>query len=182
MYFTNNLKGFFSGFMMFFSQGIMAIPLHIIRSAYMRLVLKSVGRHIEFCRNLDVRTPRRISVGSNTTINKRVLLDGRGGDLVIGSCVDIAQDVQIWTLQHDYNSSTYAAIGNSVFIDDYAWIGSRVIILPGVRVGKGAVIAAGAVVTRNVLPYTVVAGIPAKKIAERQRNLSYKLGKWRWFQ
>ena len=105
----------------------------------------------------------------------------RGGKIIIGNCVDIAQEVRIWTLQHDYNSTDYKAVGNDVKIEDYAWIASRCTILPGVRIGKGAVVATGAVVTKDVLDYTVVGGIPARKIGVRNRDLTYKLGNQRWF-
>ena len=60
-----------------------------------------------------------------------------------------------------------------VKIEDYAWICSRAIILPNVTIGKGAVVASGAVVTKNVDAYTVVGGIPAKKIADRNTDLEY---------
>ena len=65
-------------------------------------------------------------------------------------------------------------------IEDFVWIGSRSIILPGVKIGEGAIVAAGAVVTKDVLPYTVVGGIPAKQIAIRDRkNYDYIPGKYR---
>jgi len=66
-----------------------------------------------------------------------------------------------------------AYYGAPVEIGDYAWVCSRSIILPGVKVGEGAVVACGAVVTKDVEPYTVVGGIPAKKIADRNKNLEY---------
>ena len=61
-----------------------------------------------------------------------------------------------------------------VIIESRAWIGPNVIILPGVHVGEGAVCAAGCVVTKDVEPYSVVAGIPAQKVNERPRNLVYE--------
>ena len=62
----------------------------------------------------------------------------------------------------------------SVEIDDRVWLGSNVIVLPGVHIGEGAVCCAGCVVTKDVLPYTVVAGIPAKKVGERPKVLKYE--------
>jgi acetyltransferase-like isoleucine patch superfamily enzyme len=103
-------------------------------------------------------------------------LDARSG-LTIGENVNLSNEVMIWSLHHDYNDPDFAAIGAPVIIEDYAWLCSRCIILPGVTIGKGAVVAAGAVVSRNVLPYTVVGGIPAKVIASRSSNLTYQLGK-----
>ncbi|MCX7955692.1 MAG: hypothetical protein N2593_01105 [Patescibacteria group bacterium] len=88
----------------------------------------------------------------------------------------------IYNSEHDINSPDFNAIDNSIFIDDYCFIGPRAIILPGVKIGKGAVVAAGAVVTKDIPPYAIVGGVPAKIIGERKiKNLKYKLGRARWF-
>ncbi|MFC6639871.1 acyltransferase [Sulfitobacter sediminilitoris] len=60
-------------------------------------------------------------------------------------------------------------------MEDYAWISCRVTILPNVRIGRGAVVAAGAVVTKDVPQFAIVAGVPAVVIGERERNLKYQL-------
>lgn len=156
---------------------LMKMPLGILRRWVMRLALHRCGRHTAFGRNIDVRSPYRISIGKDTTVNKRVLLDGRGGKLQIGNNVDIAQEVNIWTLQHDYNSPVYQAVGKDVVLEDYVWVASRATILPGVHVGRGAVIATCAVVTKDVPPLSIVAGVPARVIGKRDDVMSYKLGK-----
>jgi len=70
-----------------------------------------------------------------------------------------------------------------VKIEDYVFIGPRVIIQPGVKIGYGAIVAAGAVVTKDVLPYSIVGGVPANIIGERKlKNLHYRLGRARLFQ
>lgn len=176
-----NIKGLLSGLFQLTTDVVMTIPVHFIRNLYLKPFLGSRGKHSELCRNLDIRSPKRIRIGSNTTINKYVVLDGRGGILSIGNNVDIAQDCRIWTLQHDYNSPDYAAIGGDVTISDYVWIASGATVLPGLTIGEGAVVATGAIVTKDVPPYSIVAGVPAKKIGERNRNLTYKLGNRRWF-
>lgn len=160
---------------------IMKIPFHWIRDKYLDKRLQSRGKNVEICRNVEIRKPWNISIGNNCVINKNVLLDGRGGNIRIGDCVDIAQDARIWTAQHDYNSPTYEIIGKDVIIEDYVWVASNVTILPGVKIGKGAVLATGCVVTKDVEPYAIMGGIPAKKIGERNHNLQYKLGEKRWF-
>ena len=72
------------------------------------------------------------------------------------------------------HANDFCTIGAETMIEDYVWICSRSILLPGVHIGEGAVIASGAVVTKDVEPYTVVGGIPAKKIGERKnRELNY---------
>ncbi|MCR4305614.1 MAG: acyltransferase, partial [Candidatus Daviesbacteria bacterium] len=75
------------------------------------------------------------------------------------------------------------AISAPVEIGDYVFIGPRAIILPGVKIGKGAVVAAGAVVTKNVQENMIVGGVPAEVIGERKvKDLHYKLGRARLFQ
>jgi len=175
------MKSFISGLMHLFIELCMMIPFHYFRILICKLILNKLGNHSAICRNVELRSPYRITIGNNTSVNKKVLLDGRGGELIIGNSVDIAQEVNVWTLQHDYNSSEYTAIGKSVIIDDYVWIASRATILPGVHIGRGAVVATCAVVTKDVPPLAIVAGIPAKIIGWREDNMKYKLGDKGWF-
>ena len=102
--------------------------------------------------------------------------------LRIGNNVSIAGEVRIYTMQHDIDDPDFKEMEGEVIIDDYAVIGTRVMILPGVHIGKGAVVASGAVVTKDVEPYTVVGGVPAIFIRERSRNLTYTLKFARLFQ
>jgi acetyltransferase-like isoleucine patch superfamily enzyme len=99
-------------------------------------------------------------------------LDGRR-ELRIGRNVNISADVKFYALQHDYNSPDFKAVGAPIIVEDYVWVSVRVIVLPGVTIGRGAVIAAGALVTKNVEPYVIMGGVPAKKIGERKRELNY---------
>lgn len=115
-----------------------------------------------------------VSIGRNVVINREVLLDGRMG-LVIGDNVSVSEGTHIFTLEHDPNSPTFENKGGSVTIGDRVFIGSRAIVLPGVTLEEGVVVAAGAVVTRSIPPFTIVAGIPARPIGERRPDLSYEL-------
>lgn len=125
-------------------------------------------------RTVKIRNPKGLTIGENSSIGPNVLLDARSG-LKIGKCVTIAYDAIIWTLHHDMNSTTFEGKGGKVTIDDYAWLCSRCIILPGVTIGKGAVVASGAVVTKDVEPYTVVGGTPAKVVGQRAiKDYTYK--------
>ena len=162
------MKEFLSGLYHFLLEIVMWLPCHPLR----RLVCMVTMRHFDWSsaiyRNVDLRSPQRISVGKGSVINK--------------NCnVDIAQEVNIWTEQHDYNSPTYDAVGGAVVIEDYAWIASRATILPGVKIGRGAVVASCSVVTKDVAPMTIVAGAPAKKIGERNVSLTYKHNCRAWF-
>src|SRR6202042_799846 len=123
----------------------------------------------------EVRRPKGITIGDYSLVGHKTVLDGRKG-LIIGSNVNISEEVMLWTMQHNYNDEFFAGEGGQIVIEDYAWISVRAIILPGVHIGKGAVVAAGAVVTKDVEEYTIVGGIPAKKIGERSKELNYTLG------
>jgi len=103
-----------------------------------------------------------------------VLLDGRRG-LEIGNNVNISEGVLIFSLHHDLSSPDFAASGGPVIIGDHVFIGARAIILPGVQIGRGGVVAAGAVVTKDVAPLSIVGGVPAHTIGARPDVLTYSL-------
>lgn len=147
-----------------------------IRICFLRLFGAKIGKNTYVARNTDVREPDLIELGENVVINKGVLLDGRGG-LSIGNNVDIAQDTLILTAQHDYNDDYHKFITSKTIIDEYVWVGARALILPGIHIFRGAVVAAGAVVTKDVDEMTVVGGVPAKKITIRSSKLLYQLHK-----
>ena len=175
------MKEFISGLYHFIIDIIMWFPCHPLRRLACRLLMKRFDASSAIYRNVDLRSPYRIVVGAHTNINKRCVLDGRGG-LKIGDNVDIAQETNIWTEQHDYNNPTYKSVCKEVIIEDYVWLASRVTVLPGVHIGRGAVVASGAVVTKDVPPLAIVAGIPAKIIGYRKEEaLQYHLGDRAWF-
>lgn len=153
----------------------MTIPSRHFRLFIVKLITEKLGKNVSILRKVEFMHPKNINIGNNTVINTRVLLDGRGGRLSIGDNVDIARDVNIWTLEHDINDSGHKTKGGDVVIEDYVWIASRVTILPGVTIGKGAIVACGAVVTKDVAPMSIVGGIPAKMIGERNNTLKYTL-------
>ena len=122
-----------------------------------------------------------LTIGNNTTINPKCRLDNRG-TITIGNNVSISQEVTILTADHDLDSPDFAGRNNPVVIEDYAWIGTRATILPGCVIGKGAVIAAGALVTKSVEPFAVMAGVPAKMIKTRNPDINYNFSYKRLFQ
>ena len=117
-----------------------------------------------------------ITIGEYSVIGHNITLDGRNG-IYIGRNVNISSEVMIWTRQHDYNDPKFKIVGEKVIIEDYVWISARAIILPGVKIGKGAVIAAGSVVTKTVEPYSIMAGVPAKIIGKRDKDMKYNPSK-----
>jgi len=126
--------------------------------------------------------PKGVSIGEDALVGEFAFLDGRAL-LKIGNHVDIASQVLIYNSEHDLESDDFRVVVQPVEIEDYVFVGPRAIILPGVKIGKGAVVAAGAVVTKEVAPFKIVAGVPAKEIGERKnKELRYRLGRSRLFQ
>ena len=165
-----SFKGKMRRLLLYFYNHIVArLPIHAVRLLFYRLFVP-VGKHSTIMLGLTLRNYRNISIGHHTNINPNCLLDGRNAKLSIGNYVDIAPEVMVWTLEHDPASPYFESPSGDVIIGDYAWIASRAIVLPGVEIGEGAVVAAGSVVTKDVLPFTIVGGVPARAIGERPRN------------
>ncbi len=115
-----------------------------------------------------------ICIGCNCLISEYNVLRGQGG-ITIGDNVYTAPLVQLLAVDHVYDDPARPIIeqgitAQGIVVEDNAWIGTAAIILDGVRVGKGAVVGAGAVVTEDVPPHTVVAGVPAKVVREISGN------------
>ncbi len=123
-----------------------------------------------------VRTSGKlVSIGAGTVINTGCLLYTTGG-LTIGRQVSVSAGVWLLTGTHNINDPNFIVEFRPIVIGDYVWIGSRAIIQAGVTIGEGAVVMAGAVVTRDVPPYAIVGGVPARQVGERAlRDPSYTL-------
>ena len=158
------------------------VPLHSVRKFFFRFAGVKIGKNSYIHMGVRFFLPINITIGEGTIIGDHVFLDGRAF-LRIGNNVDIASQVLIYNSEHDVDSEGFDPIEEPVEIADYVFIGPRAIILPGVKIGKGAVIGAGAVVTKDVEPFKIVGGVPAKVIGERKnKNPRYKLGRARLFQ
>lgn len=151
------------------------IPSHAIRQSFYRSALKvTIGKGAYVLMDAWFDTKGGVTIGAHSVINQKCRLDGRGG-ITIGSNVSISAEVTILTADHDLNSPQFAGREKPVVIGDRVFIGTRAMVLPGVTIGEGAVVAAGAVVTRDVPPYAIVGGVPARVLGERSRQLDYTL-------
>ena len=164
----------FQGFTLFAATLTGLVPSHYFRRFMYRAVfgVRIGARSIVHWQTRFYR-PSGVSIGDECNIGDGAFLDGREG-LTIGNRVATGSQIMIYTLQHDMDSPGFESAGGPVKICDYVYIGPRAIILPNVTIGTGAVIAAGAVVTRDVPPYMVVGGVPAKVLRERPHNLEYR--------
>lgn len=155
---------------------IASIPCEKIRNTYYKKILSiKIGKHTHVSMNTFITGHVKschISIGDNCVINRRCYLDGRVG-ITIKNNVSVSFGTTILTLSHDVHSNNFACITGEVVINKNAWIGANSTILPGVNIGEGAIVAAGAVVTHSVEPYTIVGGVPARPIGTRPREISY---------
>jgi len=155
---------------------------HTIRKYIFTLIGVKIGKKSVLHMGCKFFDPKGLSIGEDTIIGNGVFLDGRDR-LSIGNHVDIASEVMIYNSEHNINDPKFTAETSPVIIGDYVFIGPRAIVLPGVKIGKGAIIAAGCVVTKDVPDYAIVGGVPGVIIGERkEKNLNYILGRARLFQ
>ena len=162
---------------MLFQVGL--VPSHHIRRFVYKALGAEIGKRVIFHFRTEPRGIHRLIIGDGTIIGDNTLLAAQRG-LTIGKNVNISSNVSIYSGAHDHRDPYFrstAATTRPITIGDRVWIGSNAIILTGVNIGEGAVVCAGAVVTKDVEPYAVVAGIPAKKVNERPRDLRYEFNK-----
>src|SRR3989344_140785 len=144
----NRLSNYLLDFELMLLRWIGHIPSHTIRNIKYRFFGIKIGKGSTFHMWANFFDPKNIEVGEDTIIGDHAFLDGRD-KLIIGNHTDIASSVMIYNSEHDLSKEDFSAIIEPVEIEDYVFVGPRAIILPGVKVGKGAVIAAGAVVTSD---------------------------------
>lgn len=159
----------------FYNGWLTYVPAKWIRASYLRIYLAQLGKQTNVQMRCRFLNGPRVTFGDNNVINFGCLLDGRKFNITTGNNVSIGPEATILTLGHDPQSSEFADLGGDVVIGDRVWIGHRATILPGVTIGEGAVVAACSVVTRDVEPFSIVAGIPAKPVGNRNQDLQYEL-------
>jgi len=158
------------------------VPSHHFRLWFFRTVMDfQLGKDSSIYMGATFDCAGGFRLGENSTVNSNCRMDPRGG-IEIGSNASISNEVIILTADHDMDSPDFVGRTRPVKIDDYAWIGTRAMILPGVTIGRGAVVAAGAVVTKSVEPFSVVAGLPARPVRSRAQDLRYNTTYRRLFQ
>ena len=179
----NRLENIFQDLILFKLTLVSAfVPFHSVRKFIFRLYGLKIGKGSTIHMWTRFFNPANITIGHDSIVGDHCFLDGRA-KLIIGNHVDIASQVLIYNSEHDVNSDGFDPIEEPVEIADYVFIGPRAIILPGVKIGKGAVTAAAAVVIEEVKPFDIVGGVPAKVIGQRKnKDPHYKLGRARLFQ
>jgi acetyltransferase-like isoleucine patch superfamily enzyme len=150
------------------------LPFYWMRRAYFGMLGFRLGRGASIAMRFGFYRPGQIHIGENSVINRNCLFDNRDR-IDIGKNVSIARDVKIFTAGHDTASPFFEMITAPVVIEDHAVVFAGATLMPGVRIGKGAVIYGGAVVTKNVQPLAIMGGVPARPIGRRSAVPEYTL-------
>ncbi|MFC1524196.1 acyltransferase [Thermodesulfobacteriota bacterium] len=146
----------------------------IARTLLYKILLKKMGKSVTIRDGVKIMFPDQVSIGNYSGINDSCFLDGTGG-ITLGEYVRLAPRVEIMTSNHRYDDpNTPIKLQGldlkPVVIEDDVWIGIGALIVPGVRIGKGSVIGGHAVVTKDVPPYSIAAGVPATIIGSRKAS------------
>lgn len=143
-----------------------------VRYALLRSIAANVGDNVSIHEDVYIRNPQGLTIGDNVSIHPMCYLEALGG-LYLGSDISIAHGTTIMTTDHNYKDLTIpikdqGVTEKPVRIEDNVWIGAKASILCGNTVGTGSIIAAGAVVTKDVPPCSIMGGVPARLIGERK--------------
>lgn len=146
-----------------------------LRGWHYRNLVARAGEHLRVATNVKIANPKNVSIGDDCYLGDGVQLYAWNEKISIGNHVLIAAGAKMITRKHGFADiqapiSEQGYTNAPITIEDDVWIGFQAIILAGVTIGKGSIIGAGAVVTKNVEPYSIVGGVPAKLI--RKRNSS----------
>jgi len=178
----NRFYNYWLDFELMLLRWVGCVPSHCFRRFCYRLAGIEIGKGSTIHMWANFFNPKGIEIGEDTIIGDHCFLDGRA-PIKIGNHVDIASQVLIYNSKHDINDPEFRAVEYPVEIEDYVFIGPRAIIMPGKKIGRGAIVAAGAIVTHDVPSGKIVAGVPARIIGERKlKNFKYRLGRVRLFQ
>lgn len=138
-------------------------------------LFKSIGENIEIKDNVMIQSAEKVDIGNNVYIGPNAKFYAYGGISIYSGTI-IGPDCEIHTRNHNYDGENLSAlpydstyIYKRVIIEENVWIGSQVSIVPGVTIGEGSVVGLGSVVTKDVPPFSVVGGNPAKIIKSRDK-------------
>jgi acetyltransferase-like isoleucine patch superfamily enzyme len=163
------------------------IPFPPTRLALYRAAGMQIGRDSNIMMHVRVMSPQGIAIGDNCIIGEFTWLDGRavrlqeGPGLTIGNNVNIGANNIFIAGGHVPDSADFAGPLGRTVVNDRAWVAMSCTILAGVTIGEGAVVSAASLVNKDVAPYTMAGGVPARYLKDRSRDLDYTLvNRARW--
>lgn len=172
--FKNDNNEYLKGYLYYYLNRYFFKEIHYPILIYKRVFIRNrknikLGKNVTIAYNCFI-SPLELSVGDNSWLGVNNFICGK---VIIGKDVQLGPNVSIPGASHIINSelplSKSGALIKGTIIEDYVWVGSNVTIIDGVKIGKGAVVAANSVVTKDVPEYAIIGGIPAKIIKFRRK-------------
>lgn len=146
-----------------------------LRKWFYQMLGAKMGKNTFPCRRVEILLPQGLKLGDGVAVGWFAELDARGG-ITVDHDTNISSHVKMITGSHDIDDPNFTADFKPIHVGHHCWIGTGATILQGVNIGDGAVVAAGAVVTKDIPPYEIWGGVPAKCIRKRTDDLRYKIG------
>mgnify|MGYP005986184431 CR=1 FL=1 len=146
---------------------------HFVRYIFFKILFNKYGKDVMIDYKVFCRYMNTIKIGNNVSINRACELytsANLGTFIQLDDNVTLSPNVKMYGAGHDYGYLNLPDTSGNIILKKHVWIGSNSIILQGVTIGEGAIISANSVVTKDVPPYSIVAGIPAKVIKKRELN------------
>ena len=169
------IKAIYYAITLFGNVVINKIPSRHLRRWFYLAMGAKIGGNTFPSRRVEILLPRGLKLDERVAVGWFAELDARGG-ITVGHDTNISSHVKLITGSHEIDDSDFTADFRPINIGHHCWIGTGAIVLQGVTIGDGAVVAAGAVVTKDIPAYEVWGGVPAKYIKGRNKNLVYKVG------
>lgn len=146
------------------------------RRQLLRLFVGEVGKNVRVLPGLRITSPELVRIGSNCQFNYGVFITG-GGGVTIGDWVGFGPDAKIWSVNHRFSDPDTPWQQQDwdrkpVKIEDDVWIAANVFVMPGVTIGRGAIVSASSVVNKSIPPFAIVSGNPARVIGWRRAPTS----------
>lgn len=149
---------------------------NFIKTIMLKSLNYKIGRNVKISSSVKIIGCLSLTIGENTFIGNETMLTGGKSSIIIGSNCDISSRVSIFTGTHQVDMinqrSAGEGISKDIIIGDGVWIGFGVIVLPGVNIGKKAVIGAGSIVTKDIPAYSIAVGNPCKVIKQYDEYLA----------
>lgn len=146
---------------------------HFIRYIFFKIFFKKYGKNVMIDYKTFFRYMGSIEIGNNVSINRgcEFFTSANLGSVInIKDNVTFSPNVKIYGAGHDYQYLNLPDTSGDVTINEYVWIGGNSIILQGINIGEYSIVSANSVVTKDVPPYSIVAGVPAKVVKKRELN------------
>lgn len=168
------IKCIYYAIVLFGNMIINKIPSRHLRKGFYKLLGAKIGKKTVICRRAEILFPKGLEISNNVAIGWFVSLDARGG-IKIDHDTNISSNTTFITGSHDIDDPKFAASFKPITIGHHCWIGTGAMVLQGVNIGNGAVVAAGAVVTKDIPANEVWGGVPARFIRKRNDEFDYNV-------